>query len=115
MVRGVDKKEDSQEEFYVDSALRPFHHMLVGGFALVPGFMSRQASPLLLHFAGSVNKPSELHVWTEQPSSNGREGKERLQHQVRNCQVDTPRKLSPASEAVSSTTNPALLPLQSWG
>lgn len=30
MVRGVDKKGDGQEEFYVDSALQPFHHMLVG-------------------------------------------------------------------------------------
>lgn len=97
MVRGVDKKEDGQEEFYVDSALRPFHHMLIGGFALVPGVMSHQVSPLLFHFARSVNKLSELHVWTEQPSSNGREGKERLHHQVRNCQVDIPRRLSPAS------------------
>ena len=44
MVRGVDKKEDGQEEFYVDSALRPFHHMLIGGFALVPDVMSHQVS-----------------------------------------------------------------------
>lgn len=45
------------------------------GFALGPGCHVSQVSPLLCHIARSVSKLSELHAWTEQPSSNGREGK----------------------------------------
>lgn len=70
---------------------------LLGDLALVPGVTSSPVSLLLFYFARSVSKLFELHVWTEQPLSNGREGKEKLQHQVRNCQVDIPRRLSPAS------------------
>lgn len=72
-------------------------HACWGTFAPLLGPLSFQELHLLFYFAGSVSKLSELHVWTEQPLSSGREGKERLQYQVKNCQVDIPRRLGPLS------------------
>lgn len=108
MVRGADKREGGQEEFYVDSASQSLYFMPVGGtFAPLLNPLSFQESHLLFYFARSAIKLPKLHVWTEQLLSDRREGNQRPPYQVKNCQEDVPRRLSPASSPVSSTRNPS--------